>query len=542
MKEIKKIIKCAIYTRKSTEEGLEQDFNSLDAQREACEAYIKSQQHEGWVLVEKQYNDGGFSGGTLERPAVKELLKDIENNEVDIVVVYKVDRLTRSLMDFSKIVELFDKHNSSFVSITQHFNTTTSMGRLTLNILLSFAQFEREVTGERIRDKIAASKKKGMWMGGCTPFGYQKQDKKLVINEKDAEKVKHIFNQYLECKSVKKLKEYLDENEFKTRNGKDFSKGQLYHLLANKVYIGKITHKHCIYEGEHEAIIDIDIFNKVQNILLENRVDKTCGIKSSSNSLLAGLIYDDNDNRMTPSHSNTRKRRYRYYVSSAINKYNRKDAGSVSKIPAGEIEKFVIENIKEVLLDKKQIQKIIAEFEINKQKELLKTAQDIEDFSDPKLIRSILSKVVISKKSVEITLCQKALVKTLERITHNEILSSQHNEEEIVPLIISKNIKLSQPSNSGNILIIKTNGNDAPNPNPYLVNAIVKSYYYHKKLLEGKTIQDLQTEENLKDSKHIRNILSLKYLSPIVTEQILNGTQAEDLSLQKLFVKNVKNI
>ena len=219
----KKQVRCAIYTRKSSEEGLEQDFNSLDAQREACESFIKSQKHEGWILIEKQYNDGGFSGGTMNRPAFKELLKDIENNEIDIVVVYKVDRLTRSLMDFSKIIDIFDKHKTSFVSITQQFNTTTSMGRLTLNILLSFAQFEREVTGERIRDKIAASKKKGMWVGGCIPIGYEKIDKKLIIKSDDAQKVRLIFEKYLEFKSVAKLKDYLDEMKIKTRKNKCFS-------------------------------------------------------------------------------------------------------------------------------------------------------------------------------------------------------------------------------------------------------------------------------------------------------------------------------
>lgn len=536
---MKNQIRCAIYTRKSTEEGLEQDFNSLDAQREACEAYIKSQQHEGWTLIEKHYDDGGFSGGTLERPAVQDLFKDIEAGEVDIVVVYKVDRLTRSLMDFSKIVELFDKQNASFVSITQQFNTTTSMGRLTLNILLSFAQFEREVTGERIRDKIAASKKKGMWMGGCTPLGYQKQDKKLIIEETGAEKVKLIFDRYLECKSVLKLKEYLDLNQIKTRTDKDFSKGQLYHLLANKVYIGKIIHKDKVYEGEHEGIIDAAVFDEVQNILLENRVNKTCGIKSSSNSLLAGLIFDDKGNIMTPSHSNTRKRRYRYYVSGAVKKYNKKEAGSVSKIPAGEIEKFVVENIKEILLDKKQLQRIIDEFDVNKQKELLKTAQNIEAFSSPKLIRSILSKVIISKSSVEITLCEKAIIKALEKISNNESLLCQSDKKEIVQLIITKKIKLTQPSKTGNILILNANDNDASMPNPYLVNAIVKSHYYHKLLLEGKVkdIIEIKNMEGLKDTKYIRNILDLKFLPPKLTEQILNGTQPDELSLQKLFIK-----
>ena len=221
----KKKIRCAIYTRKSSEEGLEQDFNSLDAQREACEAYIKSQMHEGWTLITKEYNDGGYSGGTMNRPAFQELLMDIEEDKIDIVVVYKVDRLTRSLMDFSKIIDIFDKHGTSFVSITQHFNTTTSMGRLTLNILLSFAQFEREVTGERIRDKIVASKKKGMWMSGRPPIGYKKEDKKLVVEENDVPKVRMIFDKYLELKSVPKLMEWLRKENIRTKSDKNFTKG-----------------------------------------------------------------------------------------------------------------------------------------------------------------------------------------------------------------------------------------------------------------------------------------------------------------------------
>src|SRR5574344_253384 len=267
----KKIIRCAIYTRKSCEEGLEQEFNSLDAQREACEAYIKSQQHEGWGLIEKHYDDGGFSGGTLERPAVQELFRDIEAGEVDTVVVYKVDRLTRSLMDFSKIVELFDRQNASFVSITQHFNTTTSMGRLTLNILLSFAQFEREVTGERIRDKFAASKKKGMWMGGVVPIGYKCENRKLLPDDKYLKTAKTIFEKYLEFKTVLKVKQYLDEYEFKSKAGKKFSKGNLYQILQNKVYIGLVHHKGYYYEGEHQGIIDKDVFEQIQLLIEKNR-------------------------------------------------------------------------------------------------------------------------------------------------------------------------------------------------------------------------------------------------------------------------------
>lgn len=530
----KKKVRCAIYTRKSSEEGLEQNFNSLDAQREACEAYIKSQMHEGWFLLDKQYNDGGFSGGTMERPAFKELLKDIENDKIDIVVVYKVDRLTRSLMDFSKIIDVFDRHETSFVSITQQFNTTTSMGRLTLNILLSFAQFEREVTGERIRDKIAASKKKGMWMGGKVPLGYLKEDKKLVVHNEDAQKVQMLFDKYLELKSVPKLMDYLKENEIKTKTDKYFSKGQLYHLLSNRVYIGKITHKDKVYDGEHEAIICDDFFEKVQKLLYENKVDKTCGVKSSSNSLLAGLIFDDKNNLMTPSHSNSHKRRYRYYISTALKNYNDNEVGTISKIPAGEVEKFVVETTREFLQDKGQIQKLVKDFKVSKQNKFIYTAQNIEDYSDPKLIRAIICKIVISKDLIEITLNENSLINVLNTLSNNQKFVIPDKREKFNPITITKKIKITLSSRNDNILILNAKEYDTPEPNPYLVNAIVKSFYYHKQIQSGKTIEDLQTEEGLKDSKYIRNIMNLKYISPELTEQILNGTQPQELSLQKL--------
>lgn len=536
MREIKKTIRCAIYTRKSCEEGLEQDFNSLDAQREACEAYIKSQQHEGWVLVEKQYNDGGFSGGTLERPAVKELFKDIEAGEVDIVVVYKVDRLTRSLMDFSKIVELFEKQNASFVSITQHFNTTTSMGRLTLNILLSFAQFEREVTGERIRDKVAASKKKGMWMGGIVPIGYKVENKTLVLDSPCDITVKQIFEKYLELKSVAKLKAYLDNSNINSKSGIKFSTGNLYYILSNIIYIGKVKHKKNIYDGEHQAIIDKEIFEQVQELMYKNRVDKACGTKSSSNSLLAGKIYDHNNNRMSPSHSNTRKRKYRYYTSLAITKFKNGKEGTVSKIPAGEIEKFVVETIKEFLTNTKKIQKYIAQFDLSKQKSILNSIKNIEDYSNPKLIRTILSKVVISKDSVEITICENALIKTLESLTNEDMLAKEATVETDTPIRILKKVEITKTSQSGNILIINAGDKPTPMPNPYLINAIVKSHYWNKLLTEGKvnSVKEIQKLEDLKDPTYVRDILNLKFLPPILTEQIICGTQPKDLSVQKL--------
>jgi DNA invertase Pin-like site-specific DNA recombinase len=268
----KRTVRCAVYTRKSSEEGLEQSFNSLDAQREACEAYILSQRQEGWRVIETAYDDGGYSGGSMERPALKQLLADIDARKVDIVVVYKVDRLTRSLADFARIVQVFDSRNVSFVSVTQQFNTTSSMGRLTLNVLLSFAQFEREVTGERIRDKIAASKRKGMWMGGRVPLGYDLKDRKLIVNPAEAKQVQEIFRSYLEVGCVRKLRTHLEQRRALSKvrispsgqkaGGGSHSRGALYKLLANRTYIGEISHKEKAYPGEHEAIIDRELWEK----------------------------------------------------------------------------------------------------------------------------------------------------------------------------------------------------------------------------------------------------------------------------------------
>lgn len=536
---MKNQIRCAIYTRKSSEEGLEQDFNSLDAQRESCENYIKSQQHEGWVLIEKQYNDGGFSGGTLERPALKELLEDIENDEVDTVVVYKVDRLTRSLMDFSKIVELFDKHNASFVSITQHFNTTTSMGRLTLNILLSFAQFEREVTGERIRDKFAASKKKGMWMGGIVPIGYKREDKKLIIEEESAQKIKLIFEKYIELKSVAILKEYLEQQCIKTRTDKNFSKGHIYKILSNKLYIGKIVHKENVYEGIHESIVNDEIFNQTQKILEKNRVDNICGEKKESHSLLAGLLYDDKGNKMSPSHSNTRKKKYRYYISQAITQSRKNDVGSVSKIPAGEIENFVKEEIKKFVKCPKTIHKYIEHYDVTKQKELLEKLKNIEPFITTHFIRTILYKVIIYKDKIEMQLCRQSLLKALEMILSGEdiIQTDKKNTDDLIEL--TKDIKITQTTNSGSIVILGAD-NKKPSYNLPLIKAIVKSHYYHKLLLEGKVkgVNDIQKLEGLKDNTYIKDVLNLKFLPPGLTEQILNGAQSTNLNLQKLFSRD----
>ena len=317
---MKKEHRCAIYTRKSTDDGLEQNFNSLDAQREACAAYIKSQAHEGWTLLNDRYDDGAYSGATLNRPAMEALLEKVKSGGVDVIVVYKVDRLTRSLMDFAKMVELFDKHGVSFVSVTQQFNTTSSIGRLTLNVLLSFAQFEREVTAERIRDKIAASRKKGLWMGGSVPIGYDIKDKRLIPNRQESASVRQIFELYLGIGAIRSLISELERRGIRPKPNKQnrgngrFSRGQLHYLLRNPVYIGKARHKDKVYPGEHAAILSQDLFDKVQARLNAQAPFDTIKYRTKNPFLLRGLITDEDGNRLTTSHSNKKGKRYHYYI------------------------------------------------------------------------------------------------------------------------------------------------------------------------------------------------------------------------------------
>ncbi|MFC3102006.1 recombinase family protein [Altererythrobacter lauratis] len=346
-KPIRKL-RCAVYTRKSTEEGLEMEFNSLDAQREACEAYIASQKPEGWLLIPEPYDDGGFSGGTLDRPALKRLLADIEDGRIDVVVVYKIDRLSRSLMDFAKLVEVFDRGGVTFVSVTQSFNTTTSMGRLTLNILLSFAQFEREVIGERIRDKIAASRKRGMWMGGFVPLGYEVRDRKLVINDAEAATVRMIFERFVEVGSATALARALAAEGVRTRRGRLVDKGFLYKLLNNRVYIGDAVHKGTAYPGEHEAIITRALWDKVHGILRESPRVRAGRTRAATPALLKGLIFGPTGCAMTPTHTRRGDKLYRYYVSQSVLKRGA-DACPVGRVPAAEIEGAVVDQLRGLL-------------------------------------------------------------------------------------------------------------------------------------------------------------------------------------------------
>ena len=346
-----KRVRCAVYTRVSTEYGLDQEFNSLDAQHEASEAYIRSQAHDGWTLVRARYDDGGYSGGSTERPALQTLLADVRDRRIDVVVVYKVDRLTRSLADFAKLVELFDAHGVSFVSVTQQFNTTTSMGRLTLNVLLSFAQFEREVTGERIRDKIGASKRRGLWVGGMVPLGYVSRDKKLVVEEEEAERVQTIFRRYLDLGSIGLLLGDLRErgivtkirhlSDGRTVGGIPFTRGPLAYLLRNRFYIGEVVFKGEVCPAEHPPILDTDLFEAVQQKLAQQRNGYRV-IRASSYALLMGRIFDDRGNRMSPSHSRKGATRHRYYVSSALIQGRPQTAGSVARVPALKIEAAIV--------------------------------------------------------------------------------------------------------------------------------------------------------------------------------------------------------
>lgn len=519
---MEKNIRCAIYTRKSTEEGLEQDFNSLDAQREACEAYIKSQMHEGWVLVDKQYNDGGFSGGTMERPAFKELLKDIENDEIDIVVVYKVDRLTRSLMDFSKIVDVFNKHNASFVSITQHFNTTTSMGRLTLNILLSFAQFEREVTGERIRDKFEASRKKGLWLSGACPYGYEKDEHhKLHPQQPYADNVRIIFESYLEIKNLLKLKKYLAYKKILTRSGKELAKGSLYHILSNKVYLGKITHKNKEYDGQHEPIISEELFNNVQNLLKANSVQRKHSTNAKTGSLLAGLLFDDKGNKMSPSYSNGNNKHYRYYLSMSIKNPVDYERGEITKISAGEIEKFVQDDLIKLLKNTHKMQPYLENYSVEQQKLMLDLMKAYE--ADKVFLRTAIKRVDLNVDCISVSYDIAYIVKHFATLAFNAEFKHSEDDEQIITNRIGVRISLT-PQRQNKIIIPGKANYDMK-----LIQAIVKSFWYNKLGAERK----LPIEARNGNNKRLRK---LRFLPPEIIESIMNGTQDPELNVKKLII------
>ncbi len=537
-------LRCAIYTRKSSEEGLDQDFNSLDAQREACEAYITSQASLGWKLSPTLYDDGGISGGTMERPSLKQLLSDIKQGLVDVVVVYKIDRLTRSLMDFAKIVDVFDDKGVSFVSVTQQFNTTTSMGRLTLNVLLSFAQFEREVTAERIRDKIAASKKKGMWMGGIVPIGYKSEDKRLVINKAEAKTVNHLFERYLELGSVKQLSEEaiasgLVGRTYNQKNGEirkttPFGRGNLYHLLSNPVYIGKVRHQDNVYDGQHEAIIDQELWDAVQARIATNTNERFSKTNIKSASILTGLIFDESGDRLSPVHAMKNGVRYRYYISNRLS--NRGSAKTDGwRLPAKELEQPVLSILNEHLTNPLKLGELInlKNLSVNEHQSLFAAAN--------KISRDLIKSPIAKQKQIlayffhRIELKPGKLVIDVDANRLQNLLIDDQTEP-ANPNI--KRIEIDHQLRKRGVeakLVLANTEAQEPNPDHHLIILIAKAHLWISKLTDGtaSSIGDLANQLNENQSE-ISRFLPLAFLAPDIIEHILAGTQPVDLTIQKL--------
>ncbi|MBF0627983.1 MAG: recombinase family protein [Magnetococcales bacterium] len=404
-------VRCAVYTRKSTDEGLDMEFNSLDAQRESCEAYIASQKSEGWFLVPDRYDDGGFTGGNMERPALKRLMTDIEAGKVNVVVVYKIDRLTRSLMDFGKLVEVFERHGVTFVSVTQSFNTTTSMGRLTLNILLSFSQFERELSAERIRDKFAASKRKGMWMGGHPPLGYDVKERKLVINPAEAETVRWIFQRFVECRSATQIVKELAAKGVLSKNGNRMDRPSVYRLLKNQYFIGEIAHKGEVYAGEHEAIIDRELWDQVHAIMTDNNHYNPDRVRVQTPSLLKGIIRCHHcDRAMRPTFTRETGRLYRYYVCHGADKHGRETC-PLRAVPAGEIEAVAIGQVRTMLRAPEMVVKTWQSEEGINERDVIEALRRLEPVweelfpvEQQRLVQLLISKVDVEKSGVQVHL------------------------------------------------------------------------------------------------------------------------------------------
>ena len=514
----RKVLRCAVYTRKSSEHGLEQDFNSLDAQREAAEAYVKSQAHEGWRLIKTHYDDGGLSGGTLERPALQALLTDIRGRKIDVVVVYKVDRLTRSLADFAKLVELFEAHGVSFVSVTQQFNTTTSMGRLTLNVLLSFAQFEREIAGERIRDKFAASRRKGMWMGGTIPLGYDVHDRKLIVNKGEAETVKFIFERYLVLGCVSRLRVDLDQKGIRSKQriltsgcvlgGRSFERGALYHLLRNRIYRGEVVHKGIAYPGEHEPIVSEGLWNAVQDKLSAN-LTRRRQARVESGALLQGLIFDDRSNRMSPTYTMRRKNRYRYYISQACLRGG--EVGSRPRISADDVERLVVEE-----LCRQQ----------NRVDQITDMASGAWSIDIRELVRTLVDRVVVHHDWIDLTLKGKDLNHAGESIdddTQSEALKSVK-------------LALAPPRPRARKEIFAPDSGARPRRIDHeLLLALARARSWMCMLRQGEITDtaEIARRHGLSEP-HVRRLLRFTYLAPDIVEAIVEGRQPRTLTVKLL--------
>jgi site-specific DNA recombinase len=527
--------RCAIYTRKSSEEGLEQDFNSLHAQRESCDAYIKSQRHEGWTPLPALYDDGGYSGGSTERPALKRLLADIQSHLIDVVVVYKVDRLTRSLADFAKIVEIFDAAGVSFVSVTQQFNTTTSMGRLTLNVLLSFAQFEREVTGERIRDKIAASKQKGMWMGGWVPLGYDRKDRTLTINETEAATVRTIFDLFLKLKNVQRVRAELARLNLTTKpyatprgravGGLSFARGHLYKILSNPLYIGEIEHKGARYPGQHPPLIDGATWNAVQAQLATNHHENRARTNAKSKSLLAGLIYDDAGNRLVSSHATKNGKRYRYYVTTGGTGRSIA-AASVPRLwlPAAMIDELVVTKLQSFLMDKAHISALLREMrcrpaQIGSGLGIASKFADSLTSTTPmgQNAADLLVRVTVSPTSLNISIKRDLL---LALLTDTLAGPSKDNDQDSI-ISLEAAIPAAPGGGSGKLVFEDQN---AKTPDAVVVKAIARASVWFEQLTTGKSqsMAQIAVGENITDN-YVSNLIHLAWLSPGLVDRVLEG-------------------
>jgi site-specific DNA recombinase len=552
-RRIARKMRCAIYTRKSSEEGLEQVFNSLDAQREACAAFILSQKHEGWTVSPTLYDDGGFSGGTMDRPALQRLLGDIGAGKVDVVVVYKIDRLTRSLFDFAKIVEAFDARGVSFVSITQQFNTTTSMGRLTLNVLLSFAQFEREVAGERIRDKIAASKKKGMWMGGLPSLGYDVKNRKLVVNEEEALTVLRIFRRYVELRSVRALHAELDAAGIRSKwrtlvdgtpyGGQKLSRGALYLMLQNRIYRGEITHKGSAYPGEHPAIIEKALWEQVQTILAENRVNRATGSDAKYPSLLAGLAFDENGERLTPSHAVKKKTRYRYYVSNSLIIGTAKDRSKGRRIPAGNLENLVITRIRNFLADEGAILDAIRDEHADGagQKRLIGRGRQVANElitlvpeETRAMLMALLSRVEIRPDRVEINIRRGYLIGLLHAQSINSTTpAGKPDSESDGILTLTVKARLQRVGREMRMLV--ENADDQTSADPGLLRIIARAHDIQARLMQNTdlTVPAIASQDRVSEG-YISRLLRLPSLAPDIVTAIVNGKSPPQLTAKKL--------
>jgi site-specific DNA recombinase len=544
-----KIFRCAIYTRKSSEEGLEQDFNSLDAQREACEAFIVSQKHEGWRVVPTRYDDGGYSGGTMERPALRRLLADIASRRIDVVVVYKVDRLTRALSDFAKIVEVFDTNGACFVSVTQQFNTTTSMGRLTLNVLLSFAQFEREVTGERIRDKIAASKKKGMWMGGWVPIGYDLKDRALNINKDEARTVRTIFRLYRELGNVRSVQVELDRRKLTTKRyvartgriigGLPFRRGHIYWILSNPIYIGEIGHKGARHVGQHPAIIDRKTWIAVQARLAMNGHKHRSRSKSSN--LLAGLLFDDQGNRLTTTFSTKGGRRYRYYaVLRTSGRSDKKSIAPTLRIAAPEIESIVTTQVRAFLTDQKRLvdktglsgaRPALLKCIFAAAKELTSVIEpySIGDFRAA--LAGLIDRVVVRPGVIRIEFSRHRL---LERLSAG-MCAREMDDGDNTKIVIESATAVVRRGAEMKLVVQDAAEKSSRSPDPALLKAVARGHVWFEELASGrmKSITEIAMREAMTD-RYVSQLISLAFLPPTIVEAAVEGRQPLSITARRL--------